>query len=61
MTTYDIFLLMSKRFLTNFFKRRVNLKFSVFGSNKKGLGIWGEKQIEKIGCLGQSLVVMQTN
>lgn len=61
MTTYDIFLLMSKRFLSNILKRRFNFKFSLFGSNKKGLGVWGEKQIEKIGFLGQNLVVMQTN
>lgn len=61
MTDYDIFLVMSKRFLANFFKRRLNFKINGLGRGKKALGSWGEKQIEKIGSLGQAIVLMETN
>jgi len=46
---------MSKRFLSNFFKRRLSLKVS----GTRASSAWGKEQIKKIGSLGQSLIVMQ--
>jgi hypothetical protein len=48
---------MSKRFLSNFLKRRMNLKIS----GTKAGSAWGKEQIKKLGSLGQSLIVMQMN
>jgi len=46
---------MSKRFLANFLKRRLNIK--IFETEKKST--WGSEQIKKLKNLGQDLIIMQ--
>ncbi|PJE67406.1 hypothetical protein COU95_02595 [Candidatus Shapirobacteria bacterium CG10_big_fil_rev_8_21_14_0_10_40_9] len=58
---------MSKRFLGNFLKRRINkfvasairVKLPNLGNGKTILGLWGSEQIKKLGNLGQELVIMK--
>lgn len=50
---------MSKRFLTNFFKRRVKGRMSFLENERSSFGRWGSEQIKKVGNLGQEIVIMQ--
>jgi hypothetical protein len=60
LTDYDIlFPAMSKRFLKNFWLRKIANNFSYFRSKKRIINEWGRKQIEKSLQSGQKLIVMQ--